>query len=302
METNPRRNSRCPCGSGKKFKKCCLGKNPRSTRLHVALGQTIRGEDTKFHVDPRTGEIEIFNRGVKVIPAWTAWEISYKRDSGKDKATVLLPIPDRKLRTRQGHIIDYFDLLMFVDTNYKTVGQEQICVTSAIHFEVGKPSQGKEQRLFEFGGFMTEFRDPTEDPEKLGWWDLISRIPHGINGWSPSMKIGIVVDSHKSELADINARSIPLIANVSLLSGVTLIYASADAQNDSIFNQLFHEADGRSKVLLDHIIANPHNNWDPNPTGAPFRLRRYWPNAEIYKIFNVTPPTERSKLIRMPGS
>ncbi|MEW6759152.1 MAG: SEC-C metal-binding domain-containing protein, partial [Acidobacteriota bacterium] len=27
--TGPGRNDPCPCGSGKKFKKCCLGKDPQ---------------------------------------------------------------------------------------------------------------------------------------------------------------------------------------------------------------------------------------------------------------------------------
>ena len=36
--TQPSRNAPCPCGSGLKFKKCCIGK-----RLPVADGETTRG-------------------------------------------------------------------------------------------------------------------------------------------------------------------------------------------------------------------------------------------------------------------
>ena len=46
------RNDPCPCGSGKKFKKCCLGKNENNIppsgvqqSVHSELGQAIEGQE-----------------------------------------------------------------------------------------------------------------------------------------------------------------------------------------------------------------------------------------------------------------
>jgi hypothetical protein len=276
-----------------------LGKKSRSLRSHVTLSQPLVSSNVEFRTDPRTGEAEIFDNDVKVTPAWSALEVSYKRTSGKDKTTVLVPNTGGKILTKIDQVIESFDLLMFVDTNYKTVGIHTICVTSAVYFEVQKTSEGKAGRIVEFGGFLDEFWAPKEDPEKLGWWDVIRNIPHGIDGWSPAMKIGIVVDSHMDTLADIGTRTIPLIGDLPLLEGVTLIYASTDSQNDTIFNRMLHEADRRAKILLAHIIANPR----PAIYGVssdPWSGYRRWPSAEVYRLFNVTPPSERSRLIRIP--
>jgi hypothetical protein len=46
----PGRNDPCPCGSGKKYKKCCLGKAPTTTATTAAQPAT---EPTAFEAEPR---------------------------------------------------------------------------------------------------------------------------------------------------------------------------------------------------------------------------------------------------------
>ena len=42
----PGRNDRCPCGSGKKYKACCLTKDEAAEREHLAKAQAARDERT----------------------------------------------------------------------------------------------------------------------------------------------------------------------------------------------------------------------------------------------------------------
>src|SRR5690606_617092 len=50
--TRARRNDRCPCGSGKKYKKCCLAEHERRARAMRAEPQRATGE-------PRPVEIAV---------------------------------------------------------------------------------------------------------------------------------------------------------------------------------------------------------------------------------------------------
>ena len=40
----PGRNDRCPCGSGKKYKACCLTKDEATERERLAMAQAARDE------------------------------------------------------------------------------------------------------------------------------------------------------------------------------------------------------------------------------------------------------------------
>jgi hypothetical protein len=47
----PRRNDPCPCGSGKKYKKCCLAKDEAQKRDELAKEQVRREERLRLDVD-----------------------------------------------------------------------------------------------------------------------------------------------------------------------------------------------------------------------------------------------------------
>jgi hypothetical protein len=77
------RNEPCPCGSGKKYKKCCFGKKPRENIVMIGSPERLRG----FHYDKNTMEITggltIDGRLIKLPVTFS--QTQYKSDSGKEK-------------------------------------------------------------------------------------------------------------------------------------------------------------------------------------------------------------------------
>lgn len=51
------RNDYCPCGSGKKYKKCCIGKDTRQSFPMVAAYKNYKGEEIRF--DPRRADQDV---------------------------------------------------------------------------------------------------------------------------------------------------------------------------------------------------------------------------------------------------
>ena len=41
-DKRPRRNEPCPCGSGKKYKKCCIDKDEKKLRSRLSINQRNR--------------------------------------------------------------------------------------------------------------------------------------------------------------------------------------------------------------------------------------------------------------------
>ncbi|MDH7478916.1 MAG: SEC-C metal-binding domain-containing protein [Syntrophomonadaceae bacterium] len=51
------RNDYCPCGSGKKYKRCCIGKDFRHSSPMAAAYKNYKGEETRF--DPRRADQDV---------------------------------------------------------------------------------------------------------------------------------------------------------------------------------------------------------------------------------------------------
>ena len=56
MNLNPGRNDPCPCGSGKKYKKCCLGKTTSPVEPAVATTAELRFHPVAGMERPAGGE------------------------------------------------------------------------------------------------------------------------------------------------------------------------------------------------------------------------------------------------------
>ncbi len=75
------RNKRCDCGSGKKFKKCCMNKKPRTTQITVEFSEptTIN----KVIVNAVTGELNAFFNGEQVISKAAKIDVGYEKPRKK---------------------------------------------------------------------------------------------------------------------------------------------------------------------------------------------------------------------------
>ena len=116
------RNDPCPCGSGKKFKKCCLGKKPREQIVMLGSPGPRRG----VHYDKDKMEfMGLTTDGRLIKPEVTFSQTHYTGQSGKEK--VITRIQD-KVIPNEGDLLKYlsssFDLVIAVDTNTKLIAGE----------------------------------------------------------------------------------------------------------------------------------------------------------------------------------
>ncbi|MCJ7600803.1 MAG: SEC-C domain-containing protein [Desulfobulbaceae bacterium] len=105
----PCRNGPCPWGSGKKYKKCCLGKKPREHTVIVASSERLYG----FHYDKEKMEfagLTLDNRLIKPVMSYS--QTHYKSESGKEK--VISRVQDQVIPNESEllrHMSSAFDLI-----------------------------------------------------------------------------------------------------------------------------------------------------------------------------------------------
>jgi hypothetical protein len=84
------RNDPCPCGSGKKYKKCCLDRKPREHVVMVGSSEPLHG----VHYDKEKMEFTGLTLDDRLIkPVVTYSQTHYKTDSAKEK--VITRIQDK---------------------------------------------------------------------------------------------------------------------------------------------------------------------------------------------------------------
>lgn len=170
------RNNPCPCGSGKKYKKCCLDKKPREHTVIVASPEPLHG----FHYDKEKMEFAGLTLDDRLIkPVITYSQTHYKNDSGKEK--VIARIQDKVIPNEaelMRHLSSAFDLIIAVDTNMKVIGSERISVTGIVHCVLQlMPEPDSYYADFPRHGAILFRNCPSELPsEKFGWVTEIQRI------------------------------------------------------------------------------------------------------------------------------
>jgi len=75
-------------------------------------------------------------------------------------------------------------------------------------------------------------------------------------GYNPSLLIGIVVDSEQDYIEAYNKRLKPIIDDFYLPENFELMYASADASNDTILNQAITYCDKTATQRIKEL-TNP---------------------------------------------
>ena len=109
------RNNPCPCGSGKKFKKCCLHKKPREQTVMVGSPERLRG----FYYDKDKMEfmgVTLDGRLIELDVTFS--QTHYIGQSGKEK--VISRVQDKVIPHEADlmrHLSSSFDLIIAVDTN-----------------------------------------------------------------------------------------------------------------------------------------------------------------------------------------
>ena len=210
-------NDPCPCGSGKKYKKCCLDKKPRE---HVV----------------------------------TYSQIHYKTDSGKEK--VITRIQDKVVPSEADimkHLSSSFDLIIAIDTNTKAIGGERVSVTSIVHCILQElPEPGAYYADFPWHGASMFRNCPVAvHPEKYGWIIEIQRI----NREPPNRlkRFAIVTDHDLDNHISYNDKKLPILGEVYLPDNFILMYGRGDGPNQSLLNYVVKQCDKESTEVLRAI-------------------------------------------------
>jgi hypothetical protein len=266
------RNSPCTCGSGKKYKHCCLGKKPRTRTVTVDMGRPVSLDAVRF--DPTTGEVEIFHQGERLMPVSSKVELTYPRKKGaKVLGNAVISGPTVVVDTNRA--LEQFDVFVAVDTNTRVVDSEVVsmaCLVVGRHLVGYAPGHTAigfgTQKCFEFWGAR-------EAQERIAWVEVIEAI-HRNPEFSDSIRVGMIVDAYLGALPKINDGEEAVCGEVRLPKNISLLYASTDAPNDGLANEMLSLADMQSRELLNYVIRERTTENLERVRGKPFTHLRVW--------------------------
>jgi hypothetical protein len=254
------RNNLCPCGSGKKFKKCCLNKKPREHTIIVMSPEPLHG----FYYDKEKMEFTGLtpdNRLIKPVIAYS--QTHYMSDSGKEK--VIARIQDKVIPNEEDlmrHLFSDFDLVIAIDTNTKVIGNERISVTGIIHCIVKRMVEPGSYRVdFPWHGAILFRNCPSELPsEKFGWITEIRRINQ--NPLSKSKRFAIVTDHDLDNHTSYNTKKTPIYKEFNMPENFKLMYGRSDGPSQSLLNYLVKQCDKESTEVLRMIEQNGYYQYN----------------------------------------
>ena len=246
----------CPCGSGRKYKKCCFGKKPRKQSIMVGSPEPLKG----FHYDKEKMTFMGITHDDRLIePAVTYSQTHYNSKSGKEKVLSRIHdkvIPDQSDLLR--HLTSSFDLIIASDTNTKVIENETISVTGIVHCVLrSTPDPGKYKASFIFEGAMPFRNCPSDLPsEKFGWITIIKNINH--DPLNKSKRFAIVTDHDLDNHRSYNEKQLPIFKDIYLPDNFKLIYGRGDGSTDNLLNDLVKRCDKKATNVLKEIEQNQY--------------------------------------------
>lgn len=265
------RNNPCPCGSGLKFKKCCLKKKPRTMSVTVDYGEptTING----ISLDPKSGEVKFLNEGQPIIPKRAWIESNYARGNKGPKILLRAPLSsEQDLILNPSRIVKDFNLVYAIDTNTQKIGNDQISVSGIV---LGKMHSFLPDIFLYAPVHCLEFRNIKTTPENVAWKSVIEMIQRN-PGFRPALKVALIVDSDLDNLKRYNERDVPISESFYLPGNFRFIYASADVGIENVPNKLIRIADKESSQLLDFIAQHNVEKDLHAVKNEPYTHFRFW--------------------------
>ena len=248
------RNAPCPCGSGKKFKKCCLLKKPRKQVVMVGSPEPLRG----LHYDKDKMEFKGLTTDGRLIDTNVTFsQIHYNGKSWKEK--VITRIQDKVLSNAADmlrHLSSSFDLLIAIDTNTISIEQENISVSGIVHCIVRKASDPDAYKaLFPWHGAILFRNCPNElHPEKFGWITEIKRI--NSKPQNRKRRFALITDHDLGNHIPYNNKQMPIYGNFYLPDNFRLIYGRGDSSKESLLNYMVKQCDKKSSEVINKIKEN----------------------------------------------
>ena len=245
------RNRPCPCGSGKKYKKCCQKKKPRKQAVIVGSPEPLKG----FYYDKDKMELMgLTLDGRKIKPDVTFSQTHYNGKSGKEK--VISRIQDKVIPNQADlmkHLSSTFDLVIAVDTNTKVIESEVISVSGVLHCIVQATTDpAKYEVVFPLHGNLFFRNCSNELPaEKFGWIMVIQNIYR--DPQYKKKRYALITDHDLANHTSYNTQKIPIYSNFYLNDNFTLMYGRGDGSKVNILNYLIMQCDKQATNLLKEI-------------------------------------------------
>jgi len=242
------RNNPCPCGSGRKYKKCCLDKIPREHTVIVASRERLRG----FHYDKERMEFTGLTLDDRLIePAITYSQTHYKSNSGKEK--VITRIQDKVIPNEaelMRHLSSDFDLIIAIDTNTRVIRSERISVSGVVHCALQRTADPNSYHAdFPWHGAVLFRNCPSDLPsEKFGWMTVMQRINR--EPLNKLKRFAIVTDHDLDNHTLYNSKKTTIFKEFYLPDNFTFMYGRGDGPNQSLLNYLVKQCDKESTEVL----------------------------------------------------
>ncbi len=271
-------NKRCSCGSGKKYKHCCINKKPRITGSLLEMGVIDGNVQHEIKMSFLNGNVELQIDGVPSIPLAAYLKTSHDREKKDPKPVNQIPLDPNKIITNSDYALKKYDAIFAIDTNTdfpKKLPNVSIscCLATRLDLIYDKDKPSTQQYAIKY---FLEFRNIQDKAENIAWMTfiqlLISETPDFYQ-----LKIGLIVDSDLGNIPAFNNQSLPIFADFYLPQNIELIYASADKPKDGLVNLFISICDKEAKKFLNHVakkyLPDQHLN---GYTDAPFTHFGIW--------------------------
>lgn len=234
---------------------------PRSEWTHA----TTSGEVTEIALtyDPLTDTVSF------ATPVDNTYhEVSYERTK-RPKVVNHTPLQGPALKLDSNRALEYFDLLVAIDTNNRLIADRELSVTGVILGSWVRDAQSGYKAISYRTPFCLEFVGLSEARERIGWSMALRELSS--RGYLPGdTKAAVVIDAYLGAISAINAREEAVFTDFFLPENLTLLYASSDVGGEYGANLLIRLADQVSTQVLDHMEAGRSEPNNRILSGCPF--------------------------------
>src|SRR5258708_3181351 len=243
----PGRNELCPCGSGKKFKRCCLGRKQLTHVAGVELETPQVLDSVRIEPDGRIA----FNYVNKDAKQRRAWVGTYRKRKKGEKTLVKVDTNPNELRLGEIHALRKYEFVFAIDTNNRRIGDHLVSVAHVMQLRFNNENEIEQSTL---GALV--FTIISDKQENLAWLLLRDEILRSSNH-DDMNTYGIITDSDLGNHDDYNKRIKPIYADELLPDNFTLLCASEEG--NGIANLLIRQCDKNSTKTLDDFESGALN-------------------------------------------
>jgi len=240
------RNDPCPCGSGRKYKKCCIDKYPRDQCVYIGYSKPFQGvtfENGQVYVHLPSGE--------KAKAEAVLSRTQFTKRSGKDK--VVSCIHNKATFEITTYLASSFDVVLVIDTNTKHINGDMVSISCILECYVQKIEKTQEIKIVCRRNGIIAFKNCLKnEAEKFAWTKLVDIVTSSPN-YNENSRIGLITDHDLNSHSKYNARELPIYSDIYLPNNFTLIYAASDTGKENVLNMLIIECDKVASSILRQL-------------------------------------------------